>query len=51
MLGGVSKGLARLGAREARAIATTSTTEAQEALQHVDRLDRNRVDITIFFNK
>jgi len=42
MLGGVSKGLARLGAREARAIATTSTTEAQEALQHVDRLDRNR---------
>ena len=45
MLGGVSKGLARLGTREARAIATTSTAEAKEALKHVERLDRNRVAI------
>merc|ERR1719500_308317 len=58
MLGGVARNVCRVGSREARiltstpatnvsstssaSLSTTSSSEAQEALKHVDRLDRNR---------
>merc|ERR1712066_951398 len=50
MLGGVARNVCRVGSREARIptstslafLSTTSSSEAQEALKHVDRLDRNR---------
>merc|ERR1719305_1687648 len=50
MLGGVARNVCRVGSREARILTSTSATnvsptssaEAQEALKHVDRLDRNR---------
>merc|ERR1712186_149920 len=58
MLGGVARNVCRVGSREARiltstpatnasstssaSLSTTSSSEAQEALKHVDGLDRNR---------
>ena len=49
--GQLCRNVCRVGSREARiltstssaSLSTTSSSEAQEALKHVDRLDRNRV--------
>ena len=56
--GQLCRNVCRVGSREARiltstsatnsaSLSTTSSSEAQEALKHVDRLDRNRVSTSL----